>query len=153
MNKLCLIIVACCFTLLPEGKSQSFQNAFVEAINELRGRGCNCSGERFKAVGRVYYDETLSESAYEHARDIRYQRRLNHYSSKGQDIGERISDVGYNWKTVGENLAFGHESIDEVIDAWIDSYTHCKLLMDPRFDDVGFAKIGPYWVLHFGEEK
>lgn len=133
--------------------AQSFDSEFVQAINDLRDRGCRCGGKWLKPAQAVRYNSLLSRSAYLHAVDIGKQRRLNHYSSRGLNIGERIEAVGYNWYVVGENLAFGHETIKEVIEAWIDSESHCRLLMDNRFDDVGFAKIGYYWVLHFGKLK
>ena len=132
---------------------QGFESQFVDAINAVREHGCQCGGKYFSPVNDVKYNGLLSESASIHAQDIRGQRRLNHYSSRGLNIGERVGRVGYRWAVVGENLAFGHESINEVIEAWIDSNTHCRLLMDKRFKDVGFAKIGPYWVLHFGCRK
>ncbi len=132
---------------------QSFNSDFVKAINSIRQEGCHCGGKFLSAAGLVGYNDLLALSAYNHARDIRRQRRLNHFSSYGLNIGQRIDKVGYRWHVVGENLAFGHESIDEVLDAWVDSETHCQLLMDDRFEDVGFAKLGPYWVLHFGKTK
>jgi uncharacterized protein YkwD len=132
---------------------QGFEMSFTEAVNELRSGGCRCGGKYFKPVGAVKYNEQLAQSAAIHAQDIRRQRRLNHYSSNGLNIGQRVDRVGYRWAVVGENLAFGHESIQEVIRAWIDSNTHCRLLMDDRFRDIGLAKLGSYWVLHFGRHK
>ncbi len=151
MIRITTVLLLLFFT--PVIQAQSFEEAFVDAINEVRNRGCRCSGERFKPVASVKYHDLLSLSAARHAQDIRNQRRLNHYSRNGRNIGERIQHVGYRWRVVGENLAYGQRSISEVISDWLDSYTHCKLLMDPRFEDVGFAKNGPYWVLHFGKTK
>lgn len=149
------LIILCFLFLSSFGMvvAQNFESEFVQAINTLRATGCNCDGERQRPVGSVSYNNTLSNSAYTHALDIRRQRRLSHFCSKGRDIGERADLSGYRWEVIGENLAFGQESIAEVLNDWIHSYTHCKLLMDARFEDVGFAKIGPWWVLHFGQAK
>ena len=88
--------------------AQSFDSKFVREINELRSTGCRCGGEWLKPAKSVTYNELLSRSAYLHAIDIGKQRRLNHFSRRGRNIGERVSAVGYNWFVVGENLAFGH---------------------------------------------
>ena len=133
--------------------AQNFDEQFIEAVNNLRQTGCRCAGKNMPSVGIVRYNRLLRESAYIQAEEIRSQRRLNHYSRAGLNIGERISKVGYRWHVVGENLAHGQISIGEVISDWIGSKSHCLLLMDNRFDEIGFAKIGDYWVLHFGKQK
>ena len=133
--------------------AQDFGTEFIYAINKVRNEGCRCAGKRMPRVGQVSFNRQLELSAYTHAKEILRQRRLNHYSREGLDIGQRIDQVGYKWLVVGENLAYGQESIQEVITDWIKSKSHCYLLMDRRFDEVGFAKVGPYWVLHFGKQK
>ena len=133
--------------------AQDLTKDFVQALNQLRHAGCRCAGKSMPPVGSVKYNGKLSLSAQNHAEEIRSQRRLNHYSREGWDIGQRISRVGYKWEVVGENLAYGQVSISEVIQDWIASKSHCTILMDPRFREFGLAKIGPYWVLHFGQRK
>lgn len=61
--------------------------------------------------------------------------------------------VGYPWRTIGENLARGQITIDEVIEDWQESPTHCRLLMNPKFKEMGAAHMGQYWVLHMGVQK
>lgn len=153
MRLLSVMLLALVFLPVVSLNGQTFEEDFVRAINKVRNQGCRCNGERQPSVGRVNYNKTLSYSAYTHALDIREQRRLSHFSSQGDDIGERADQCGYRWEVIGENLAYGQESIDEVLQDWIQSYTHCTLLMDKRFKDVGFAKVGPWWVLHFGLAK
>lgn len=43
----------------------------------------------------------------------------------------------YPWK--GENLAQGYVDSEELTQDWLDSPTHRKNILDPRFTDVGFA--------------
>jgi uncharacterized protein YkwD len=64
-----------------------------------------------------------------------------------------VRAVGYREKLVGENIAYGPESTEEVMRGWLDSPGHCENIMDPRFAEMGIAfapghasKRGLYWV-------
>ncbi|MGS0758285.1 CAP domain-containing protein, partial [Roseateles sp. GG27B] len=56
----------------------------------------------------------------------------------------------------GENLAAGQEELDEALQVWLNSASHCDNLMQAEFRDVGLAcAVGPgayqrYWVMHLG---
>jgi uncharacterized protein YkwD len=67
--------------------------------------------------------------------------------------------VGYREKLVGENIAFGPRTADEVVRGWLDSPGHCANIMDPRFAQMGIAyaashaKRGLFWVQLFAQPK
>jgi uncharacterized protein YkwD len=105
------------------------------------------------AVGTVKWHSKLEISATLHARQMLRYQFFEHFSKGGKDIGERVTAVGYPWRTVGENLGRGQMSIPELIDDWIESPTHCRLLMNPKFREMGAAHAGNYWVLHMGVRK
>jgi uncharacterized protein YkwD len=70
-------------------------------------------------------------------------------------MAQRISNAGYAFKgfrsyTVGENIAQGQMSIDEVMTGWLKSEGHCKNLMNPAFKEIGVAEFNHYWVQDFG---
>src|ERR1017187_3320510 len=65
----------------------------------------------------------------------------------------RVRAVGYKEKLVGENIAYGPKSAEEVVQGWLSSPGHCENIMDPRFAEMGIAyapghasKRGLYWV-------
>lgn len=53
------------------------------------------------------------------------------------DPGARISAVGFNWSTVGENIATGFRTPRQVVAAWMASPSHCQNVLDPIYVDVG----------------
>jgi uncharacterized protein YkwD len=55
----------------------------------------------------------------------------------GSDFAGRISAVGYDWQTAGENIATGFTTPQSVVDAWMASPDHCRNILDPNFRDVG----------------
>jgi uncharacterized protein YkwD len=55
----------------------------------------------------------------------------------GNNFAGRISAVGYDWQTAGENIATGYATPREVVRAWMASPDHCTNILDPSFRDVG----------------
>ena len=78
----------------------------------------------------------------------------------GRTPGERVRAVGYKETLVGENIAYGPPSADDVVKGWLDSPGHCENIMDPRFTEMGLAyapgrapKPGLYWVQLFAAPR
>jgi uncharacterized protein YkwD len=130
-----------------------FAQDFMTYVNEVRRTGCTCEGKKMSPVRTVQIHPKLETTASLHANQMLRYKFFEHYSRGGMDIGERAHKVGYAWSTIGENLARGQASIPEVINAWIRSPEHCRVLMNPKFKDMGAARVGPYWVLHLGTRK
>ena len=133
------------------GYSQNvLQQDMLEKINNLRAKGCNCSGDFMRPVPPLVWSSTLMTSALFHAKDMNRKNYFSHYSPNGNDIGDRLDKVGYKWSYCGENLGVGQNNFDEVLEDWIESQSHCKMLMNPEVEEVAVASKGKYWVQHFG---
>lgn len=125
---------------------------------------------RLGPVPPLVWNENLYAAAYEHSFDLANSDTFSHigsgtqYDITGLENGyashydERIKANGYEkYKAIGENIAGGQESIDEVIEAWLNSSEHCSNLMNEKYKDVGVAiVINPnsqymiYWTQNFG---
>jgi uncharacterized protein YkwD len=55
----------------------------------------------------------------------------------GSNFAGRISAVGYDWQTAGENIATGFATPRDAVNAWMASPDHCRNILDPSFRDVG----------------
>lgn len=79
---------------------------------------------------------------------------FDHVSRNGPTPESRLDEVDYDWEMYGENIAFGQTTADEVMDAWITSPGHRENIVEPEFEEAGFARCGPadesYWVSIFG---
>jgi uncharacterized protein YkwD len=51
--------------------------------------------------------------------------------------GARVSAVGFDWSTVGENIATGFPTPRQAVSAWMASQGHCYNILDPAFTRVG----------------
>jgi len=55
----------------------------------------------------------------------------------GDAFMNRISATGFDWATVGENIATGYETPAAVVRAWMRSPGHCANILDPAYREVG----------------
>lgn len=108
-------------------------------------------------AGALTYDSRLGVAANRHANDMAANNFFSHTGSDGSTVGQRVTDAGYQWNRVGENIARGQVDEQAVLDAWMNSSGHRANNLDPRFEDFALAKAdsarGPYWVLVLAREQ
>ena len=135
------------YVVTDPGVSQSYM---LKRINKIRKKGCKCGRKRLKSVNALVWSETLAYSAARHADQMSRHDYFAHRSIEGLDVGERLDEIGYKWQYVGENLAIGQKSFDEALVDWMESESHCKMIMNPNMKEMGLSRVGKYWVHHFG---
>ena len=62
---------------------------------------------------------------------------IKRYFSHGTDFAIRITDVGFRWSSVGENIATGYRTAAAVVTAWMASPGHCENILSPMYRYVG----------------
>lgn len=152
---LCLVGLAGCDTFgadpLPDGADlQTPWTEMLDAVNAARAETQVCGGEVRRPVGPLVWSERLESAASRHSRDMREHDHFAHIGTDGSDVADRVTDAGYRWRLVGENIAVGQRSVDEVVAAWLASPSHCRQVMDPRVIEVGAAEADRYWTQVFG---
>jgi uncharacterized protein YkwD len=61
----------------------------------------------------------------------------HNFFSHGANFAGRISAVGFNWSSAGENIATGYSTPRQVVNGWMASVGHCQNILNPSFRDVG----------------
>jgi uncharacterized protein YkwD len=135
--------------------TEEFKRSFLEHINNVRAAGCNCGTKYMPPAPALIWNSDLEKAAKVHAWDMSNNNYFSHTSKDGRSMQDRIVFAGYYFNgyksfIVGENIAMGQQSIDEVMAGWIKSEGHCKNLMNPQFKEVGVAENHKYWVQDFG---
>ena len=125
----------------------------LELVNAARSRGSRCGTQWFAPAPPVRLSKTLDTVALGHASDMAEHGYFEHRDLSGRSPADRVRATGYRESLVGENIAYGLKSADEVVQGWLDSPAHCENIMDPRFAEMGIAyaqgravKHGLYWV-------
>lgn len=132
----------------------------LQLVNEVRARGARCGTHAFGPAPPLTFSGTLAGVALGHADDMAEHNYFEHEDLAGRSPADRVRAAGYGEKLVGENLAYGPGTIEEVVQGWLDSPGHCENIMDPRFAQMGIAyapgrasRHGLYWVQLFAEPR
>ncbi len=132
----------------------------LELVNEARARGARCGSKSFGPAPPLAISGTLADVALGHATDMAEHDYFEHRDLAGESPADRVRAAGYHEKLVGENIAYGPQSVEEVVKGWLDSPGHCENIMDPRFAEMGIAlatgrasRRGLFWVQLLAEPK
>jgi uncharacterized protein YkwD len=146
-------ILAAAEVVPPSTEAPVLASRALYLINSVRARGARCGERRFGPAPPVRMSGTLVGVALGHAADMAALGYFEHEDLAGHTPADRVRAVGYREKLVGENIAYGPKTADEVVQGWLDSPGHCENIMDPRFAEMGIAyapghaaRHGLYWV-------
>jgi uncharacterized protein YkwD len=87
---------------------------------------------------RLRENKKLSEAARTHARLMVEHQQLSHQFDGESSLMARLTAVGLQIDRAGENVAY-NASIEKAFAALMQSPPHRHNLLDPNFDDAGFA--------------
>jgi uncharacterized protein YkwD len=135
-------------------------NSILQLTNQARSRPRRCGTQKFPAVQRLSLNTRLSNAAREHARDMARHGTLEHAGTDGSTPASRVMSAGYWWRDVGENIASGAMTPEEVMEGWLASPGHCRNLMNPSFHELGVGYVvdaksasGVYWTQVFATRR
>jgi uncharacterized protein YkwD len=129
------------------------RSALLEQINSLRENGCTCGNEWIKPVKALTWNVTLEQAALDHATDMYLNNYFDHLSLDGTPPITRAHHAGYSGDYVGEVIARKYYTARDVVNAWKESESHCKALMDSIYNEMGGARQKDYWVVDLGKSK
>ena len=117
-----------------------FRNAAMARINQWRASGADCGSQgRYGPTTALAWNDVLAQAAAGHSQDMATHNFFSHTGSDGRTLAQRIDAAGYDWSSIGENIAAGQGSINTVVDGWIASPGHCANLLSPGLTQVGLA--------------
>lgn len=129
----------------------------MSRINQVRAAGRVCGGSARAAVAAVSWNVKLLAAASQHSTDMAAKNYFSHSGSDGSSGGQRITSAGYTWRMWAENIAAGQTSINQVMQAWLDSPSHCDAIMNGVAAEVGVACVRNdadtykrYWTMELG---
>lgn len=134
-----------------------FQKQVMERVNQARAMARSCGTTAYPAAAPLSWNDKLFAAAAGHAEDMARQQYFSHTSLDGRTLGERVSEAGYAWSAVGENIAAGQRDVNQVIDAWLQSAGHCANIMQSRYAEIAVACVAgtdhPYWVMSLAKPR
>lgn len=131
----------------------------LSLVNQARAAGHDCGSEgTFAAAPALAWNDKLGRAAERHVQDMVAHDFLGHTGTDGSTAADRITDEGYEWSAIGENVAAGQASPAEVVADWLSSPGHCANIMSPGFEHMGLARAqggsyGVYWAQEFARPR
>lgn len=134
------------------------EGQLLTLANEARAAGGCCdAGVCFESSAALESSESLGRAARLHARDMAERQYFAHDTPEGLTPFDRMRREGFEGCAMGENLAQGQTSAEEVVAGWLKSPDHCENLLDPGFGRVGLGyadstgAFSPFWVQTLGD--
>lgn len=132
----------------------------LEKVNEARGKPRTCGSQSFEAASALSWNAELGDTALAHSQDMAKQSYFSHRAPDGSQVSDRASRAGYRWQRIGENIAAGQGSAEQVVAGWLASPGHCSNIMNPDFTEMGAAyainkdsAAVSYWTQVFGTPR
>lgn len=128
---------------------------FVRLINDYRQQN---------GLESLLVSDTLSVSSERHSEDMGEHGFFAHntvassYYEVNSAPWDRMAEDGYDHNTfTGENIAAGLETADEAFEAWRNSPSHNRAMLDANYRVIGVGRVnapgsrfGWYWTTDFG---
>jgi uncharacterized protein YkwD len=147
------LVLASAYVAPTRARAPVLAEQALRLVNDVRAKGTRCGERSFGPAPPMRLSDTLASVALGHASDMAEQNYFEHVDLAGRSPADRVRAVGYREKLVGENIAYGPQSVEEVVQGWLDSPGHCENIMDPRFAEMGLAyaagqsaRRGLFWV-------
>lgn len=151
------IVAVCAFAIAASGAADPTAKdnaiAFARRVLDLTNQ------ERAKlGLQPLRFETRLTESARWKAEDMAKRNYFDHADGGGRDFIDRAQDFGYKeWHYLGENIAAGQSTPEEVVAEWMASPGHRRNILKREYREIGIAfttdshsEYGRYWVQEFG---
>lgn len=142
------------------GDWQQAGEQVLQQVNQARREARTCGDRRFEPAPALEWNPRLASTALAHSRDMAAQNYFSHQGRDGSQVGDRAEREGYRWQRIGENIAAGQGSTEQVVAGWLASPGHCATIMDPAFTELGVAYATEpesdaviYWTQVFGRPR
>lgn len=137
----------------------TLEEQVLTLVNAERAKGADCgSYGNFAKAGPLKMEDNLRCAARYHSLWMAQTDTFSH-ESPGGDLGddpwERIASTDFAGFAVGENIAAGYGSAQQVMDGWMASDGHCSNIMNGSATLIGVGlyeggSYGTWWTQDFG---
>jgi uncharacterized protein YkwD len=84
-------------------------------------------------------NEKLCLAAADRVKDMFAKRYFDHVAPDGLDPFSWVEQRGYDYRSIGENIAIGYRSAAAIVDGWMTSPGHRENILEKKYEEVGIA--------------
>src|SRR5438552_17418294 len=127
----------------PAGATDGFSARVLDLTN----------AERQKAgLGPLLLNDQLTSAAQVYSQVLASSGCFQHTCGPVPDFADRDGQAGYTgWSSIGENIAAGYATPEEVVAGWMASPRHRANILSASFTEIGIGvgsggdQVGTYW--------
>jgi hypothetical protein len=130
----------------------TFVNQVLELTNQFRAQN---------GLAPLKLNSELNAAAQAHSQDMAQNDYFSHTGKNGSKPWDRAKVVGYEARSMGENIAAGQTTPESVVQGWINSPGHRANLLNSSYkelgvgyfyleNDTGSVNYKRYWTQLFG---
>ena len=138
-----------------DNASNTFAQEVLRLTNEFRAE---------QGSAPVTLNQKLAQAAQGHSVDMATQDFFSHTAKDGDTLTDRVKQVEYSYRNIGENIAAGQSTPEAVVAAWKKSPGHRANMLNPQFaelgvgyynlkNDTGSVNYNRYWTQVFGRQS
>ncbi len=113
-------------------------NPFIDRVLQLT------NAQRLQAnLQPLTLNSKLNNSAQAHSQDMALNDFFDHKGSNGSSMSDRAIASGYQFSRLGENIAAGYATPEDVVQGWLNSPAHRANILNASYREIG---IGYYYL-------
>lgn len=95
----------------------------------------------FRSNKLTYVEGVVFDESFKHSVKMLYEGRMTH-----EDFGHRVGNIIMNSKytVAGEVLGRNYEDPEDLVNAWLNSSKHKKIILNETFTHIAVAKYKNY---------
>lgn len=126
-----------------ESVTSDFAKQVVALVNEERAK---------ENLAPLSIDANIENAALVRANEI--QTSFSHTRPDGRSFSTALQEAAVTFRSAGENIAWGQQTPDEVVTAWMNSAGHRANIMNANYSRIGVGHLQntsgvSYWVQLF----
>jgi uncharacterized protein YkwD len=95
------------------------------------------------------WNEEAATVARAHSKDMLKNNFFSHTSPNTGSMGNRLKKAGINYRTAGENIAYGQSDSINAHEGWMNSLGHRQNILNKDFKTLGVGVAGKYYTQNF----
>ena len=109
-----------------DGSQVAFANEVVRLVNEERAKA---------GLPALTVDRGAASAAQVRAKEI--ERSFSHTRPDGSSFNSALTEAGVNFRGAGENIAYGQNSPEKVMEGWMNSSGHRANILNSSYTSIG----------------
>ena len=109
-----------------DGSQDAFANEVVRLVNEERAKA---------GLPALTVDRGAASAAQVRAKEI--ERSFSHTRPDGSSFNSALTEAGVNFRGAGENIAYGQNSPEKVMEGWMNSSGYRANILNSSYTSIG----------------